>query len=319
MIFRFISMLIGHQRILNFLKKSIEQKKIAHAYLFIGPENVGKKRMALEFIKMLIGVEIEKVFHPDVLLIEPKIVEKNGVKKEKEITIEEVRTIRHQIGLFPYQASYKIVLIDMAEQMTRDAANALLKTLEEPSGQAVLILITSKPQLLLPTIISRCQTIKFLPVPAEEIEKSLEQSKFHSPNLKKIVRLSGGRPGLALRYLENPSLIQAQNQIISELQRLIQSDLNDRCQYAEILSKNIAQARQTLGQWLIYFRDLLLLSADCGNLVLFDSSFFRSEFFKKIPLARIKNIIKAIRKTDWLLANPSINARLALEVLMLEF
>ena len=319
-------MIIGHQRILEYLKKSVQKKKVAHAYLFVGPENVGKRTMAFEFIKMLIGQEIETGVHPDILIIEPSAVEKEAVKKEKEIGIKEARRIRHQMSLSPYQALYKIALIDGAERMTRDAANALLKTLEEPSGKAVLILITANPQMLLPTIISRCQIIKFLPVPLEEIEKSLyirdkipariaTQSVAGGQDTrhKKIIRLCFGRPGLAIQYLENPKLLEKQEETLKELQKIIQSDLNERYQYAESLSKDTTQARKALEQWLIYFRDLLLSAANCKDLTLF--GFFRSNY----SLAQIRSIIQEIKKTDLLLANPSINGRLALEVLMLEF
>jgi len=341
-------MIIGHQRILDFLKKSIESNKIAHAYLFVGPENVGKRTIAMEFIKILQGENSPSTssrlssglrsgnnyclserseskadidFHPDVLIIEPETIEKEGIKKEKEISLEQARQIRRQISLFPYQAPYKIVLIDAAEKMTREAANALLKTLEEPSGRAVLILITANSQLLLPTIVSRCRLVKFLPVPAEEIENELgnrfgdlvPKKEFLglSPQISKITRLCAGRPGLAIQYLENPKLLEKQEENFKELQKIIQSDLNERYQYAENLSKDISRARQTLNQWLIFFRDLLLSAIGCQEQV--------GQPLINGGLPHLLRIIKAIKKTDLLLANSSINARLALEVLMLEF
>lgn len=309
-------MIIGHQLILEFLKKSVEKKKIAHAYLFVGPENVGKRTAAIEFIRMLQGKNYPSTpsrlssglrsgnnFHPDVLIIEPETVEKEGIKKEKEISIEQARQIRRQISLFPYQALYKIVLIDQAEKMTRDAANALLKTLEEPRGRAILILITAKPHLLLSTIVSRCRLVKFLPVSAEEIAKGFGSL---SPNqISKIVRFCAGRPGLAVQYLENPELLEEQEEILKELEKIIQSDLNGRYQYAENLSKDIIKTRQMLNQWLFYFREALLSAISLGA-------------EQRPRVQKLFMTIKAIKKTDLLLANSSINGRLALEVLMLE-
>ncbi|OGZ35399.1 MAG: hypothetical protein A3A94_00440 [Candidatus Portnoybacteria bacterium RIFCSPLOWO2_01_FULL_43_11] len=308
-------MIVGHRRILEYLKKSVQKNNVAHAYLFVGPENVGKKTIALEFIKILIGEETEAGVHPDILIIEPKAAEKEGIKKEKEIGIDEARQIRRQMSLSPYKAPYKIVLINQAERMTRDAANALLKTLEEPSGKAVLILIAANPQLLFPTIVSRCQIIKFLPVPIEEIKKSLYNKKYKIQNTKyeTIIRLSSGRPGLAIQYLKNPKLLEKQEELLKELQKIIQSDLNERYQYVENLSKDATKARQIINQWLMYFRDMLLSLVGCKDLALFDS--FQSDY----SLSQIKNIIRVIKKTDLLLSNSSINARLALEVLMLEF
>jgi len=300
-------MIIGHQPILKLLKKSIENKRLAHAYLFAGPEHLGKKTVALEFIRMLNGPEIGQAVHPDILIVEPELVEKKGVKKELEIGIDQARQIQHQMSLFPYQAPYKVVLIDQAEKMTVEAGNCLLKTLEEPSGQAILILIAAQPQLLLPTIVSRCQLIKFLTVGEEEIKKNVSDSK--------IIRLANGRPGLAIQYLKEPALFQEQDKIISQLEKLVRADLNEGYQYVENMAKDIPRARKILKNWLFWFRDLLLLALGCPDLIIYPEA---KRYQNCYSLTKLKNIIQAITKTDSLLANPSINHRLALEVLILE-
>jgi len=309
-------MIIGHQPILEFFKKSIDNKRLAHAYLFTGSAHLGKKTVALEFVRMLNGQEIDQAIHPDILIVEPEVIEKNGVKKELEIGIDQARKIQHQMSLFPYQAPYKIALIDQAEKMTTEASNCLLKTLEEPLGRAILILITAEPQLLLTTIVSRCQLIKFLPVSEEEISSGIVPAT-ESPgqSLKKIIRLANGRPGLAIQYLENPALLQAQARIINQLEKIIKADLNERYQYVEAIAKDVPQARQILNAWLFWFRDLLLLTLGCFDLVIYDQA---SQYKDSYSLNKLKNIIQAIKKTDLLLTNPSLNARLALEVLMLE-
>ena len=310
-------MIIGHQRILEFLKKSVENKRLAHAYLFTGSAHLGKKTVALEFIRMLNGQEIDQAIHPDILIIEPEVIDKDGVKKELEIGNAQARKIQHQMSLFSYQAPYKIALIDQAEKMTAEAGNCLLKTLEEPTGKAILILITANPQLLLPTIVSRCQMVKFLPVGEKEIEKSIFKAvpSDHGLDVKQIIRLANGRPGLAIEYLENPSLLENQNKIIRQLEKLLRADLNERYQYVEEIAKNVPMARQILKHWLFWFRDLILLANNCSDLVLYPEA---AHYQKAYSLPKLKNIIQAIKKTDWLLTNPSINARLALEVLMLE-
>jgi len=304
-------MIIGHKRVLDFLKKSIRNKRLAHAYLFTGPAHLGKKTVALEFIQMLIGREIKEI-NPDVLIIEPEVTEKDGIKKELEIGISQARKVQHQMSLYPYAAPYKITLIDRTEKMTPEASNCLLKTLEEPTGKAVLILTTSNPQMLLPTIVSRCQIVKFLPVPSKEIEKELSHYK---KNTERIVRLANGRPGLAIEYLKNPELLKEQNEIISQLERILRADLNERYRYVEKISKNVPLARQIIGHWLFWFRDLVLLNSGCSGLTLYPES---AKYQKSYSFLKLKKIIQSIKKTDWLLSNPSINARLALEVLMLE-
>jgi len=313
-----MGMVIGHERILEFLEGSIKNKRLAHAYLFTGPACLGKRTVALEFIRMLVGNEIDKAVHPDISIIEPKTVEKEEIRKESGITIKQAREIQHQMSMFPYQADYKIALIDQAEKMSIEAANCLLKTLEEPTGKAILILVTASPKKLLPTIISRCQLVNFLPVRAEEIEKKIIQ-KFRSrtSKLKQIVRLANGRPGLAINYLKNPELLDEQNKIISQLEKLLRSDLNERYQYVEQMAKDAPMARQILNYWLFWFRDLFLLTVGCSDLVIHPEAIQYQKSYS-FSLAKLKKIIETIKKTDWLLTNPSINARLALEVLMLE-
>lgn len=331
--------IIGHQKILEFLAKSLKTNKISHAYLFVGPEHLGKKKVVLEFIKLLQCGKAQKVAspfsacnqcrscqeidsnsHPDVLFIEPEIIEKKGSKKEQEISIEKIRQIQHQLSLFPYRGPYKIVLIDRADKMTKEAANALLKTLEEPTKKTVLILISSAPQFLLPTVISRCLLIKFLPVPKSVITSQLSLISNQPPALlDKIVRLSGNRPGLVIDYLTNPDLLKKQNQILEDLFNLFKKDLNFRFQYAEILSKDINLAHQTLNQWLIFFRDLMLNQVGCQNLTIWSPAFRQDTTLKHRTPFQLKNILEKIIKTNQILNNPSFNSRLALEVLMLEF
>jgi DNA polymerase-3 subunit delta' len=322
-------MIIGHQRILEFLKKSIQNKRLAHAYLFTGSAHLGKKTVALEFIGMLNGQEIDQAVHPDIFIVEPEVVDKNGIKKELAISIDQARKIQHQMSLFPYRAPYKIALIDQADKMTAEASNCLLKTLEEPAGQAILILITADPQLLLPTIVSRCQIVKFSPVAKGEIKKKLDVILRAKPEesisrsfadaqddkLKQIICLANGRPGLVIQYLENPIWLEKQNKIINQLEKLVRADLNERYQYVEKIAKDVPQSRQILNAWLFWFRDLLLLGLGCSDLVIYPQS---SQYKDSYSLPKLKNIIQSIKTTDLLLANPSINARLALEVLMLE-
>ncbi|MEA2113122.1 MAG: hypothetical protein U9P63_00470 [Patescibacteria group bacterium] len=311
---KILSVIIGHRRVLNFLRKNIKNKRLSHAYLFSGPAHLGKKTIAFDFIKMLTGIEAGQAVHPDVLIVEPEITEKNGIKKESEISIVQIREVQHRMNLFAYQAPYKIAVIDRADKMTAEAGNCLLKTLEEPSGNAILILITSNFQSLLPTIISRCQLVNFLPVARKEIEKKLGYL-YSGADIKKVMGLANGRPGLALEYLNKPELLDKQNKTISDLEKLLNSNLNARYCYAEKIAKNTPEARRILRYWLVWFRDLLLSAANCPDLAL-ERNFSRYSGFYSLP--KLKNIIQSIRRTDRLLANSSINARLALEVLMLE-
>lgn len=307
-------MIIGHQCILEFFKKSIERNRVAHAYLFTGPDNIGKKTVAEEFVKMLDC----RHGSPDVLIIKPAVVEKKESdgwrKKEKEITIKQARQICRQLSLSPYENPYKIVLIEQPERMRKEAVNALLKTLEEPRGKSILILISANPLLILPTVVSRCQIVRFYPVSNSEIEKALRAFGQSTDNkedkdYEKIIRFSCGRPGLAVQYLKNPQILKARDKILKDLSKLIQADLNERYHYAEQLAKDNLEARRVLNYWLFWFRDLLL--EKCGGRPAKNQNYGYS-------FIRLSNIIRSIRKTDELLSNPSINHRLVIESLMLE-
>ena len=141
------------------LEKSVKNNKLAHAYLFLGQENLGKMALAKQFVKIAqCGLEkseekinkipcgecrscrdIEKNIHPDILIIKPEAQDKKKASKKTSIGIGQIRSLQRQLSFYPHSAPYKIAIIDNADKMTQEAANALLKTLEEPSGKAILI------------------------------------------------------------------------------------------------------------------------------------------------------------------------------------
>lgn len=144
--------------ILDFFKRAIEKGKLAHGYLFWGGGLEEMKEAAFWLADFL------KTSPFDVLYIIPK-------EDKKEIAINQIREARRHLSLSPYNSLYKFAIIDRAETMSDDAVHAILKTLEEPSGNTVLILITQKPELLPKTVVSRLQEIRFRPIPLNEISK----------------------------------------------------------------------------------------------------------------------------------------------------
>ncbi len=330
--FELIIMLIGHQRIWNFLIKSAINNRLAHAYLFIGVQGVGKKTVAIEFVKNLLCEnknscgkcvncqKIERNQHPDVLFLSSENNEKNRLSEAEksvkiaEIKIEQIRQIQHQISLSPFCAPYKVVIIDGAELLTSEAANCLLKTLEEPPQKSLMILISSNSQWLLPTIISRCQLIKFLPVKSEQIEESLgklgvkEKSK-----IKQAVKISCGRPGVAINLLKDPSLWSRLERQINDFQQIQKNDLVEKFKYAQKISQNISEAQEILNNWLVLFRDRILENAGLKSLIVFDVKGASRDSSEKSKAA-IRDILEAKR----LLSESSFNHRLVLENLMMK-
>ena len=155
--------IVGHKRQLEFLAKSLATGKIAHGYLFAGPSGVGKKTIATKFAFSLLGSEPGK-FSADFLELDGA----QGIK------IEQIRELTYKLSLKPYSAKYKVALIDAAEEMTLEAANALLKVLEEPKSHTIIILITSNPSRLPKTIVSRTQKITFGLVAGREAQPMVD-------------------------------------------------------------------------------------------------------------------------------------------------
>ena len=275
--------IIGHQKQWQFLKKSAELQKISHAYLFSGQEKLGKKKVALEFIELINGAESLK--SPDLILIEPE---------KREIKISQIRELIQKLSLKPYSAPFKIAIIDKAHLITNEAQSALLKTLEEPKDKTILILISENPEMLFPTIRSRCEIIKFLPVKETEIKKYLKEKGL----LEEISNLCLGKPGEAIDFISNPQKLEEKKKIIKNLIKLSSSELVFRFQYAKDLSSRL-DLKEVLEIWLLYFRNILLTK----------------EYHS---FTRLKNIINQIQKTIFLLTTTNVNPRLALEVLMLE-
>src|SRR6185503_17434791 len=141
----------GHKRQLDFLEKTMATGKVAHGYLFVGPAGVGKHAVALKMAEKLLGTAS---FSPD-------LIELKKLEDKNEITIEPVRDLLYKLALKPYAAPYKVAIIENAEQLNTAAANAMLKVLEEPKPNTVIILTASNSARLPKTIVSRTQKINF--------------------------------------------------------------------------------------------------------------------------------------------------------------
>ncbi len=180
--------ILGQDRPRQIIQKAIINNSLSHAYLFYGPASVGKRRTAFELAKALNCLEsgpedgcgacsscrkIDSGTHPDCFLLEP--VKSSPTSREAVIKIEAVRELQKKLSFLPYEGKTKVAVIDGAEAMNPQAANTFLKTLEEPPAQTVLILIAANPFLLLPTLVSRCQGVKFDPLAPETVETILEQ------------------------------------------------------------------------------------------------------------------------------------------------
>ncbi len=298
-------MILGHQKQWNYLKRIAESKRIPHALLFSGQAHLGKKTIAFEFLSLVFGQNCSH--HPDLTIIEPA---------GKEIQIAQIRDVIWRLSLKPYSGFLKAVILDEAHLMNEAAQNCFLKTLEEPKGESVLILITQHPEALYPTILSRCEIIKFYPVGQRKIEDYLESQGIKEKEAKIVSQISQGRPGLAVDFLTNPQKLKERAEKIKELIILANSDLALRFQCAKDLSKS-ADLRETLNIWLYYFRNILLSKLNNG--IRLPDARLPSLRLPPYSFLKLREILRKIQSTISLISNTNVNPRLALEVLMLEF
>ncbi len=262
------------KRVLDLLKKARQTGQLSHAYLFVGSPYADKLAVAKQFADLL-GCQ-----STDLVIVEPDIIEKDDKCKEGEIGFQKIKDLQYWANLTPPDGQYKLAIINSAEKISREAANALLKTLEEPSARVIFILITVSSSLLLPTVVSRCQIIKFPSISIDD-------------------------------FFKNREMTDKKKSMAEELAGLAGSNLAEKFKWAEGLAKDTILARERLSFWLLVFRDLIVNMAG-GQAESFNGK------FERYSLNKLKNIIKRIKETDKLLSNSSINARLALEVLMLE-
>lgn len=331
---------VGHKKNIEFLHQSILKGKTAHAYLFYGPAKVGKFKVALEFAKALecehsassgampcqkcsACERIENMSHPDVMVIKPEENTKSKKVYTKEIGIKEVQKIQHHLSLFAHSSPYKIIIVDGAEKLSREAANAFLKTLEEPTNKSVIILITEAIGEILPTISSRTQPVKFLPVSKEEMKKAegilSEKYSIRSADFDKFLNLSSGKPGLFIELAKDPSLYGKKIEALGEFLKVLDSDISVRYRYAADISGDISKAKEIIGDWLIFFRDLLLIKEKCPRSVVFNQDpALLKKFSSRYDPKQLKNIILEITNTLRLISNTSLNSKLILEVLFLK-
>lgn len=154
----------GHEKQKIYFVNAIKNGHLSHAYLFSGPEGIGKKMFAYDIFRLINSREPEG--DPDFKLLTPRLEE-----DETKIYIEDIRDLKSYLSFKPYYGPYKFVVINDADRLVPEAANAFLKMLEEPSPFTVIILISSKPKFVLPTISSRCEKVQFLPSEKKEIDK----------------------------------------------------------------------------------------------------------------------------------------------------
>src|SRR3989344_6512162 len=155
---------IGFDKNKKYFLDAIKNGNLSHAYIFCGPDGIGKKLFAYDLFSFINQREPEG--DPDFKLLTPRLED-----DETKIYIEDIRKLNSYLSLKPYRGPYKFVVINDADRLVPEAANAFLKILEEPSPFTVIILVSSQPKFILPTVLSRCEKMQFLPSRGKEVDE----------------------------------------------------------------------------------------------------------------------------------------------------
>jgi DNA polymerase-3 subunit delta' len=321
-------LLVGHEAVLRLLERALAQGRLSHAYILAGRAHVGKGTLAMSMAQAVNCQgdappcgdcvpcrRIQAGRHADVVVL--AVQEEAG---HKSIGIDVVRKIQHQASLKPYEGACRVFIIDGAEFLTEEAANALLKTLEEPPPQVLIILTTVNADALLATVRSRCQELHLHPVAEATIAEALETRwGADADEARRLARLAQGCVGWAIRALEDPAVLETRARRLERLAALASASLEDRFSYAADLAALVPQQRtalrETLDLWASWWRDALVREAGTPELAL-DRDAPESEASGRMSRGELVATIRAIHRTAELL-DMNVNPRLALEGLML--
>jgi DNA polymerase-3 subunit delta' len=307
--------IIGQEQALTFLTGCIKRNRLAHAYLFSGEDGIGKKLAAINLAKALncqkyqntllvksneinkksyhtshtthdeidccdecpSCMKIHKLSHPDVFFITGT----NG-----QIKVDAIRKLIEALAYKAFEGKWKIVIIDEADTLNQSAVNAFLKTLEEPPEQSLIILISSRPELLPETILSRCHRIQFSPLPIKEMSKLLEEklieqkNQIHEKDAQVLSMLSGGRPGWVL----STSVLEKRDRLFAEFKTLVEN-----------MEEDIWGSRESMEEWFewahLWLRDIAVLKAT-GNPALLINQDREKEFRALLKKASLNDILK---------------------------
>jgi len=321
--------IVGQERAIKILKKSLKENKVSSSYIFVGSEGTGKKLTAIEFIKIVNCLnlnknleacdnchscnEINKQCCPDLKIVETT----KGL-----IKIEQIREIRKEIELKPFRSKKKVYIIDKAEKMTLEASNCLLKTIEEPPYYAIIILICSKIDPILPTIVSRCQIVNFGLVTSLKIKELLlnKIDNLEKDKAEIISKLAQGSIGKAFKLSADKEYFIKREEVLDYLSAISPGKYSDDIfEKVEKMVSEIDRIEEILEMIKLWYRDILIIKntgdqkyvANCDKLEILDE---KSQIYSQEILIDILDYLEQIE--EYLMKN--VNTRLILERLYIK-
>ncbi len=269
---------IGHEWAVEMLKSGMENGRVGHAYLITGPDHIGKTTLARTFAMamncladdvakrpcgncrpcQLIAVDR----HPDVRLVEPEV----SGRGKLTLKIDAIRQLQQDLNLSAHEAAYKVAILQRFDAATQGAANAFLKTLEEPPKNVILVLTANDADTMLPTISSRCRTLNLRPLPTELIQQSLAlrwQVKEDDAHL--LAHLADGRLGWAVQAAQNAAILEERRTHVNTLYEVLAGNRVVRFAIADKLARKAETLPDLLRTWLSWWRDVTLLAQVNGG------------------------------------------------------
>lgn len=316
--------IIGHKNILDYLENCVTKQRIANAYLFYGPSNIGKRKAARQFIKSIYCSngektpcgeclscrQVENEIYPDVFSVKKK-------ENKKNISIEQIRDMRSSLFKGSFLNSYKIGFIEEAELLNDNGWNSLLKILEEPPQKTIIILIASQISNIPDTILSRCQKLKFSFVPENIIYDYLREKGLSREYSREIARISNGKTGIAKERAGNPAWINEHNDKIKEYLALF--DKNKSIKYKNDLIQKLIKNKsgdQIFDDLIIITRDLALLKIAPELIINLSFKSRLNEINSNFELDKLNHLIEQFLEFKKYLSN-NINPKVLLEKFIL--
>jgi DNA polymerase III subunit delta' len=320
--------MLGHQWAVSLLREHVACDRLRHAYLFTGPQGVGRRTLALRLCQAVNCLQppepgepcgacractlIGRMQHPDLAVVQAAQI--GGTLK-----VDQIRELQSSLSLSPYEAQYRVALLLRFEEAHISAQNAFLKTLEEPPPRVILLVTAESAERLLPTVVSRCEVIRLRSLPVEEVCQGLQvRWGLAADQARLLAHLAGGRPGYALRLHQSPELMEQRRLRLEDHQRLLICNRAQRLEFAEKLAKDKEELPATLQTWLSLWRDVLLCAAgSAAPLINLDRADEIARLAGRFGLRTADDMIAALQHTSDLLDH-NVNPRLATEVLMLD-
>ncbi len=292
----------GHEKQRKILKNMVREDDIPHAIIFSGPEMIGKKAVAEEFVQLINCEDNSACGECDSC---KEIIKRNSadfllIETDKEITIDKIRELQKRLSFTANRKKgFKAAIIDEAHLMNSGAQTCLLKTLEEPKGNTIIILVTEHPNSLLDTILSRSVNLKFSFVGTDKIISGLIEKGIPSQKAETIAKESFFRPGLATKLAEDSDYRKKWNMAKNDLDRMRSTTLGERFDYLKVLADDRKRAEERLKIWSSVLRKEMLEEKDNKK------------------ASELKDILEIIEQVIFLISKTNINLKVSLEKVLI--